>query len=94
MPLVTNKLSGVGFLYIGLTKMSEYDVVVDEHVFKKHVIEAKGRTGASVPFLSDTSIEQVIKPNLNGKQRKCCQILQSSISPNLLQRLINRGTFI
>ena len=89
-----NKSSGVGYLYICLPKMREFDVVIDERVFKKHIIEAKGRTGASVPFLNDTSSDNVIKPSINGKQRKCCQIAHSSFSPELLQRLIDRGILL
>lgn len=51
----------------------------------------KGKTNASVPFLNDTSTDTIIKPSMNGKQRKCCQIPHSAISKDVLQKLIERG---
>lgn len=64
---------------------------VDEKVFKKHVTSANGRVDASLPFLNDSSTDTVVRPRLNGKQRKCCQIPHSSISKDLIKKLIERG---
>ena len=67
--------------------------IIDETAFKKNVITAKGNTGASVPFLNDSSCESVIKPCTNGKQRKCCRIPHNSVSSDIVQKLITRGKF-
>ena len=35
--------------------------------FKKMVINANGKTGASLSFLNDTEMDTIVRPTINGK---------------------------
>jgi helix-turn-helix protein len=64
-------------------------VLIDETHFKKVIAASNGKISASIPFLNDVSSDNIVKPQVNGKQRKCCQIPHSAISEPLLQKLID-----
>lgn len=89
-PNVANKSTKECFVNISLTSMSAH-VCIDVKEFKKKVTKAKGKNRASLPFLNDTSTDNIVTPTINGKQKSCSQIPHSSISNDVLNRLINRG---
>ena len=75
-------------MYVG--KLKNY-VDICEKDLKKHVKSANGKVDASLPFLNDTSRDAIVRPRHNGKQRKCLQIPHTSLSEDVIKKLIARG---
>lgn len=73
--------------YIYIVNLRKH-AVFDE---RNCIVQANGKTTASLSFLNDTSTDTAIKSRINGKQRKCWMIPHPSISQVIVRRMIDIG---